>query len=116
MERLIELAQSFVEYAGKVESYAPLIAGQYRENKPGDAEEQMLYLLEGMDWMITASMILDEKVDFNKDKLVDILRKINTALENGDFQYLADVLQYDLVEIVKEIKEKYGKFISDNMN
>lgn len=116
MDRLIDLAESFVNYASRIKEYTPALAKLYREGRFEDAGEQTIYLMEGVEWMISAATILGSRVDFDKECLLEISRKLYRFFNNKDSNALADILQYDIIEISDEIEKKYGEFISNSMN
>ncbi|MGN0438109.1 MAG: hypothetical protein ACI4F4_06245 [Lachnospiraceae bacterium] len=88
-----ELLYEVVENLNKVSDYL------YQENIP--VANQMLFLVLPKLERCISEIANEEIQDTLKEKLAEAL----TAMEEEDFILLADLIQYEVIEILKELME-----------
>ncbi|SHK14381.1 hypothetical protein SAMN02745883_01365 [Caminicella sporogenes DSM 14501] len=80
----------------------------YQGGNEGKANENMIDIIDGINWIIegitATSEIQKEKI--NITDMNEYFDEIVQAFENSDYILLSDLLEYEIVPVLKNWKEK----------
>lgn len=100
-KQLSELSLSYLQYLSKVSNGVQIITDNLKNGNTSLALSQLVDFSEGIEWLISATKILEENkisTALNLNKLIGFLKLINEGLEKKDYVLVADVLEYEIVE------------------
>jgi predicted nucleic acid-binding Zn-ribbon protein len=111
MELKIETLQTAYEYIENLKSGIEDLVDRYREGN--ETSELFLDVIEGLRWIIEVmSLTKDIQVgEIDDNQLKEKVREMLQALENKDNNLLADLFEYEVVEIL----EMYQKVIKSTL-
>lgn len=104
---IVETIESYNEYLSKLPNGCLFIAENLREDQIQVALNNIKNFSEGLIWLVDASELLknnDVEVNMNVERVHDFLNEINDALEIQDYNLVADLFEYELVEFFKDSK------------
>lgn len=108
MEQLInDVKESYNQYIYKIPSGSIQIAELLREENIVEAGEIIKQFSEGVSWLIEATRLLNingVSVSFDSLKIKDFLNEINEGLEIQDFNFVADLFEYEIAPFFKNIE------------
>lgn len=102
---IVETIESYNEYLGKLPDGCLLIAENLREGQVQVALNNIKDFSEGLVWLVDAGGLLknnDIEVTLSVERVHEFLNEINNALEIQDYNLVADLFEYELVEFFKE--------------
>ena len=107
----IEVMHTAYNYLERLEQGIDECAMLFREKQLDKANEQLVLIVEGLEWLIDAiSLTSDvrEKV-IDVTKMTPMLKEIVEAMQNTDVILVADLLYYEVLENVKEWRSGLGE-------
>lgn len=102
---ILELKKSLVSYLERVENALPDIVSGYRFGNEQQANEQMILLTKGLDWIGEAMDALRGYHSLSIVEIKEFLEELNEAFENGDMVLIADLLEYELSPKVQQWRQ-----------
>ncbi len=103
-----EILESIREYLPKLISGIESAVDSLRSQEIRKALEIFPLIMEGLDWVIKAFYNISEYIDnsvLDKSRLVDLTKELLEALENEDYVLLADMFEYEVLEILTTMKD-----------
>lgn len=87
------------------------IANIFRTGNEADATTQLIQYIEGLIWLVEAI----DTINANGSNLTDVstkdlnnkLKEMEQAMLNKDYVLLADILEYEMSELLGELKVKF---------
>ncbi|WP_250278530.1 hypothetical protein [[Clostridium] colinum] len=101
-----EIIPNIKEYINKVNNEIENIINEIRNNNNID---NLLNMLEGISYCIKGLVIINDSFSIIEDNLKSQLEEILEGVENGDFNLVADIVEYEIVEIVQDLNENLEK-------
>lgn len=110
MKEMLETLLSAYEYIPKLYEGIQTVISQYRESKIIEANEMIVAITEGLQWLTEAIDLTRDaqKEAINIFEINDSIAEIIEALENEDTVLLADLLEYELLEKLEVWYDKIG--------
>lgn len=107
---MLEILLSAYEYIPKLYKGIQTVVSQYRESKIIEANEMIVAITEGLQWLTEAIGLTRDaqKEAINVFEINDSIAEIIEALENEDTVLLADLLEYELLEKLQGWYDKIG--------
>lgn len=105
-----EIVENYNNYLDILNVNILPLSEKLREGDIADSLEKITFLFEGMEWILTVNKALSELNYLNKvdqEAINKILKEITIALENKDYYLSADLLEYELFEVIEKM-EKYN--------
>lgn len=108
METIVqETIQSYNDYLKTLNEGIFPLAEQFRDGQIDGALSTVVHLVEGLEWMVSVNKKLSElnitnEIDANK--INEIMSSVADAIALKDYYLSADLLEYELLEIVKMLK------------
>lgn len=86
----------------------------FSEDKEDKALKLLIESIEGINWtleviMLTKPTLEEYNIKVNEDKIKEVLLEFEKALENEDFVYVNDLLEYELLDMLIYWKEGLAK-------
>ena len=103
-----EILESGIEYIDRLKIELPLRINNYRKGNMETLNfDDLNFLIEGIEWLITVI----EKINFNKDNekinFNSVLRELLKAIQDKDSTLIADILEYEILDIFEKIKSVF---------
>lgn len=98
-DQVYELIDSYNEYLGRIPNGINQIVEFLRDGNTEDAIEQIIQLIEGIQWLNDVNAIFQRfgyKTQFDYDILNGYLNSINEGLQIQDYILVADLLEYEI--------------------
>lgn len=98
---IVETIESYNIYLSKLPNGCLLIAEKLREDQIQVALNNIKDFTEGLIWLVDASDLLGKneiKVEISIERVHEFLNEINDALEIQDYNLVADLFEYELIE------------------
>lgn len=116
-EQLIEeTMHSYYEYIVKIEGGCAVIADAFQANDIATGVQGIQALSEGLTWVLETEGLLQEhsySINSPVTKVVPLFKKINAALETGDFIAVSTLLNDELKPLFNNANEwKFEEVIS----
>lgn len=102
---ILETIESYNAYLSNLPSGCLLIAENLREDQIQEALNNIKNFSEGVIWLIDVSELLkknDVVVNMSVERVHEFLNEINDAIEIQDYNLVADLFEYELVEFFKD--------------
>ncbi len=111
LQEQTEVLNSVLEYIGKLSSGIEQVVGLYHGGSDTKANDIMIHVIDGLQWTMEAIQVIPDIVKGRIDITVinDHLNQIVTAFENMDYVLVSDILEYEVLPIVSDWKEKLGE-------
>jgi hypothetical protein len=115
---ILDIYQEFYNYNNKL---IPALE-QVIEHLQQQAEDQALSLfidcLEGIQWSLDVMVLsrpYHKNISFDLDtqKVNDILVSLTESLENQDYVLMADILEYELIPLLKQFRALTEKMLEE---
>lgn len=104
---IVETIESYNDYLVKLPAGCILIAEKLRDGQVSVALTQIKNFSEGLVWLVDAGSLLKENdidVVLSIEHVHEFLNEINGALEMQDYNLVADLFEYELVDFFKNSK------------
>ncbi len=95
-----EVLESLREYLPKLNSGLNYILEKYRNSQNEQADLAMVDATEGLKWVVDVMQIIYPD-EMHMDELNETFGTLVEALENKDTSTIADVIEYELFDLVK---------------
>ncbi|MEE1131344.1 MAG: hypothetical protein UHX00_06975 [Caryophanon sp.] len=98
---ILETVESYNTYLIKLPKGCQQIAEMFRIDQIQEALKEIKNFTEGIIWMTDASSLLkanDVSIDFKLEEMQDFFNEINDALTIQDYNLVADLFEYELVD------------------
>lgn len=109
----IEVLMTAKEYLERLIPGVANTADYLRNGNEHEGSRMMVYIVDGLQWLADAIMLTTEhqveKIDFME--ITPFFTQINEALENLDYIFLGDLLEYEIVPILETWKLKLLKTV-----
>lgn len=107
MENLnhMDIIEDYNRYLSRIPSGCAYLIEELRAENKEVISRELMNFAEGLVWMMKVDKYfatLDIKVDFDGEKLNELLEEINKLLQNKDFYAIADIFEYEIIELFKE--------------
>lgn len=104
MENNQELLQDIKEYINKVNNSIENVIEDIREN---NNLNDLVDLLEGLTYCFKGLSLQKDihNIDIDEDNLQIKIEEILDGVENGDFSLVADILEYELMEVIYDLNK-----------
>lgn len=107
----IEVMHTAYNYLERLEQGIDECAMLFREKQLDKANEQLVLIVEGLEWLIDAisltSDVRENVIDVTK--MTPMLKEIVEAMQNTDVILVADLLYYEVLENVKGWRSGLGE-------
>lgn len=106
-EAIITTMESFNDYIVRVSQYIPTVIEQLKEENEMILPE-ILNFVEGVEWIIEVNEKLGSLGYTNsipKEDLIRLLNEVVDSIEIKDYSTAADIFEYEIVEIIKNINK-----------
>lgn len=104
---IVETIESYNDYLSKLPAGCLVIAEKLRGGQVQVALNHIKDFSEGLVWLVDAGNLLKENdidVVLSVERVHEFLNEINDALEIQDYNLVADLFEYELVEFFKDSK------------
>ncbi|MGP1410264.1 MAG: hypothetical protein ACTTKD_00405 [Peptoanaerobacter stomatis] len=100
----LELIESISEYASNLIEYMPQIVDSCRKQKVEEMYKDFIDLTDGLVWLNDALKLTYNIHKIDNNFLNDVYTDFIAAIENKDYFLIADILEYDLISKLAEVK------------
>lgn len=82
-----------------------IVMDNYRSGNEGKAHELMVHVIDGFSWVIEVINVtkLSKNIDITINEFLD---EMITAYKNMDYVLLCDLLEYEIIPVLENIREK----------
>lgn len=106
-----EIINSLKDYLPRFIQGITNLVEYLRKNELDKAHEILVMIPEGLEWIYDAVRLTSDVFDFGGNiNLAEISNSINEAIENKDYNLLADVLEYELLISCDKINKQIKSF------
>jgi hypothetical protein len=116
---ILDIYQEFYNYNNKLIPALEQVVEHLQQQAEDQALSLFIHCLEGIQWSLDV-MILSRpyhknmSFDVDAQKVQDILASLNESLENQDYVLMADILEYELIPLLKQFHAETEKNIEEN--
>ncbi len=100
-----EVLESLKDYLPKLYSGLEYIQEKCHNNQVEQVDAALIDALEGIKWVIDVMVVLHPEA-INYGQVNEVLTNLLDAMENNDKGTLGDVIEYELLDMVKEWQGK----------
>lgn len=119
------LLSAFEYLTGAIPALTGLAPKFYQESL-ADCWQQLVELLEGVEWLLDSFSLIDRKITMspcvegypnwdeylgNIYSLKEIVKKLGQAVESKDTVLVGDILNYELIDLFKQMKETLNNML-----
>lgn len=106
-----ESLNSLNEYLDKLIPGIENIVDYFSKDNEGEALKLLIEAIEGINWclevvILTKPTLEKYNIEINEKNIRKILLEFEQALQNEDFVYVSDLLEYELIDIFKYWKKE----------
>ena len=101
----IEAFETAIDYMDRIHKEIPLMVEYYKNNTITDVSDKMFDLSEGLYWIYDVVRLTTEYNSLVSSEIIDSYSEMNQAFENKEYILLADILQYELMPLIKAWRE-----------
>ncbi|NBI07364.1 hypothetical protein [Senegalia massiliensis] len=106
-----ESLNSLNEYLDKLIPGIENIVDHFSKDNEGEALKLLIEAIEGINWclevvILTKPTLEKYNIEINEKNIRKILLEFEQALQNEDFVYVSDLLEYELIDIFKYWKKE----------
>lgn len=106
-----ESLNSLNEYLDKLIPGIEKIVDYFSKDNEGEALKLLIEAIEGINWclevvILTKPTLEKYNIEINEKNIRKILLEFEQALQNEDFVYVSDLLEYELIDIFKYWKKE----------
>ncbi len=99
-EEKMELLETAKEYVPNLIEGITFSVEQLREDNVNEALKTLQLVMDGLSWCATA--ITNLVPDISLQEINEQIKEVVEAIENQDYVYLSDLLEYEIMKIVEE--------------
>jgi hypothetical protein len=94
------------------------IVSEFRGQREANALRQLVDALEGLEWSINISILIGDVfaqygLCIDKEHITGVLKDMVGAMGNSDYVLLPDLLEYELIDLLKECQETLQMILND---
>ncbi|CAH2211900.1 hypothetical protein [Tepidibacter aestuarii] len=112
----IEALNTAVEYMDNIFIGIEQITNGYISGEEANANNTMLLLIDGLDWINKVLVLTKEFHSINSNELNEVYYEIFEAVENNDTVLISDLLDYEIKPKIQEwqeiLKKEVGQYVS----
>lgn len=104
-----EVVESAIEYIDRVIIGIEGINEDFQRGREDRATNSIVQLIEGIQWLLHAiegTRAIHGDISIDIAGINPIFNQLVEALENADYVLLGDLLEYEIIPVVKEWQEK----------
>ncbi|SHJ66592.1 hypothetical protein [Paramaledivibacter caminithermalis] len=105
--QIIEILKSFIDYGDKLSKGVINASNELRKEENTINTDILLQCLDGLQWCVdvlknTKGYLSSKDIRIDENRLADIIRELFEAFQNNDNVLIADLLEYEVTEILEE--------------
>ena len=101
----IDAFESAIDYMDRVYKELPSMIEEYKSKNIVEASDKMMDLSDGLNWIYDVIRLTSDFNTLNSSDMMEFYAEMTDALENKEYDLLADMLQYELMPIIKNWRE-----------
>lgn len=115
MNEKIEVLQTAYEYSTRLEQGIEECIACFQTGNLAKANEDLVLIIDGIDWLMQALILTKDihKESMDLSSVITALPELLEGIENSDTILIADILQYEVLEGVKNWKDKMQSNLVD---
>lgn len=107
---VIDAINTFYEYTYTLEDSIQSVVEFFRMQRENEGLNLLMKIIEGLDWCVqvitrTKSLFESYEMKIYDESINNKLIDLENAVGNRDFVFAADLLEYELVDIIKYWRE-----------
>jgi hypothetical protein len=115
---ILDIYQEFYNYNNKLIPALEQVVEHLQQQAEDQALSLFIHCLEGIQWSLDVMILSrpyqkDMSFDLDTQKVQDILAGLNESLENQDYVLMADILEYELIPLLKQFHAETEKNIEE---
>ncbi|OEH86731.1 hypothetical protein BHU72_00185 [Desulfuribacillus stibiiarsenatis] len=102
-----ESIESFREYLPKLIKGSEQVLEYFQSQQDGEAFSTLVYVIEGLQWTLDLVSLISPHLEskgiiIEESRITEVMNDFHQALENQDLVLISDILEYEVLEILRE--------------
>ncbi|WP_069650363.1 hypothetical protein [Caloranaerobacter ferrireducens] len=102
-----EALETLYDYSFRLIDGINAAVEDFREQREDKGLEILPQIIEGLQWAIevvfrTKYVLQEYEIEIEEEEIKDLLNELLDAVENQDYVLISDLLEYEIIELLKE--------------